>query len=227
MPGIIAPFQCAECAVSLVIVSPHTSNTTDGARKVLKFNHTRGCVPRYPSSTFTTTTTTTTTTTLYMPQEEGRRDRMDRTQTIKVFHSFLPRVTYSPTYFLKKSNTHRAWFIRNLENQCHIASIGSDADEYVQLIVCVLHHAATTKACTLDPVTFFKVAAGYTDPDPGTTHDNSPPDGDDSTDGDGDALFYCKYCSKPAQWSQRQTRSADEPMTVFVHCKSCGIDYRL
>ena len=98
-------------------------------------------------------------------------------------------------------------------------------DEYVQFVVCVLHHAATTKACALDPATVFKIAAGYTDPDPET--DNTSPDGDASADDDGDALFYCKYCSKPAQWSQRQTRSADEPMTVFVHCKSCGVDYRL
>ena len=196
---------------------------------MLKFNHTRGCVPRYPSSTLTTTTTTTTTTALYMPpQETDNRDRMDRSQTIRVFHSSLPRVTYSPTYILKKSSTHRTWFIRNLENQCHIASAGGDVDEYVQLIVCVLHHAAASTACALDPVTFFKVAAGYTDPNPETAPDKAPPNGDASTDGDdGDALFYCKYCSKPAQWSQRQTRSADEPMTVFVHCKSCGVDYRL
>ena len=35
--------------------------------------------------------------------------------------------------------------------------------------------------------------------------------------------FYCKKCGhrKCVYW-ERQTRSADEPMTVFVECKNCG-----
>ncbi|KAJ1621717.1 transcription factor S-II, central domain-containing protein [Pavlovales sp. CCMP2436] len=40
-----------------------------------------------------------------------------------------------------------------------------------------------------------------------------------------DGLFECPKCrSKKTQYSEKQTRSADEPTTKFCHCSSC--DYR-
>lgn len=40
-----------------------------------------------------------------------------------------------------------------------------------------------------------------------------------------DGLFECPKCkSKKTQYSEKQTRSADEPTTKFCHCSNC--DYR-
>ena len=41
------------------------------------------------------------------------------------------------------------------------------------------------------------------------------------------ALFICKLCkSENVNWSQKQTRSADEAMTVFLECITCGAKWR-
>ena len=41
------------------------------------------------------------------------------------------------------------------------------------------------------------------------------------------ALFICKLCkSENVNWSQKQTRSADEAMTVFLECANCGAKWR-
>lgn len=37
-----------------------------------------------------------------------------------------------------------------------------------------------------------------------------------------DGAFTCRCGSKKTVYTQLQTRSADEPMTTFVHCLSCG-----
>jgi len=38
-----------------------------------------------------------------------------------------------------------------------------------------------------------------------------------------DGAFTCRGCrSKKTVFTQMQTRSADEPMTLFVHCLNCG-----
>lgn len=35
--------------------------------------------------------------------------------------------------------------------------------------------------------------------------------------------FKCRRCgSDKTQYQQKQTRSADEPMTVFIECMACG-----
>lgn len=40
--------------------------------------------------------------------------------------------------------------------------------------------------------------------------------------------FKCGKCkSRECKYSQAQTRSADEPMTVFVSCLSCGNQWRM
>ena len=42
-------------------------------------------------------------------------------------------------------------------------------------------------------------------------------------DSDYEGIFKCKKCkSNKTEYSQMQTRSADEPMTTFVTCKNCG-----
>lgn len=40
-------------------------------------------------------------------------------------------------------------------------------------------------------------------------------------------LFKCPKCgAKDCMWEQRQTRSADEPMTVIATCNKCGFYWR-
>jgi DNA-directed RNA polymerase subunit M/transcription elongation factor TFIIS len=47
-----------------------------------------------------------------------------------------------------------------------------------------------------------------------------------------EGTFDCHNCARRGNYSRntsdyaQQTRSADEPMTVFVHCHSCGKDYK-
>lgn len=42
------------------------------------------------------------------------------------------------------------------------------------------------------------------------------------TEEDYEGLFMCRKCkSKKTEYYQLQTRSADEPMTTYVHCKEC------
>ena len=44
--------------------------------------------------------------------------------------------------------------------------------------------------------------------------------------------FDCGNCARKGMYSkntshyEKQTRSADEPMTIFMHCHTCGKDYR-
>ena len=44
---------------------------------------------------------------------------------------------------------------------------------------------------------------------------------------EGSTLFTCKRCkkSKTRYW-EMQTRSADEPMTIFIRCLNCGKEWR-
>jgi DNA-directed RNA polymerase subunit M/transcription elongation factor TFIIS len=43
----------------------------------------------------------------------------------------------------------------------------------------------------------------------------------------GSSLFTCKKCGKSrTNYYQQQTRSADEPMTVFIQCLNCGKEWR-
>jgi transcription elongation factor S-II len=40
-------------------------------------------------------------------------------------------------------------------------------------------------------------------------------------------MFQCGKCKKrECTFYQKQTRSADEPMTVFITCKACGHEWR-
>lgn len=47
-----------------------------------------------------------------------------------------------------------------------------------------------------------------------------------------EGTFDCTACARKGLYSkntsdyQRQTRSADEPMTIFMHCHTCGKNYR-
>lgn len=52
---------------------------------------------------------------------------------------------------------------------------------------------------------------------------------DDGTgDGQGVDIFQCPQCKKKnCSYYQKQTRSADEPMTVFCHCLECGKRFRI
>ena len=41
------------------------------------------------------------------------------------------------------------------------------------------------------------------------------------------AMYTCFKCgSKEIEWSEKQTRSADEPMTQFYKCMDCGNAWR-
>ena len=43
----------------------------------------------------------------------------------------------------------------------------------------------------------------------------------------GEGIFECKRCrSKNVQHTSKQTRSADEPETIFLSCTNCGITWR-
>lgn len=40
-------------------------------------------------------------------------------------------------------------------------------------------------------------------------------------------LFKCRKCGKSrTRYWEMQTRSADEPMTIFIHCLNCGKEWR-
>ena len=42
-----------------------------------------------------------------------------------------------------------------------------------------------------------------------------------------EGVFMCKKCkSKKTEYYQLQTRSADEPMTTYVHCKNCDNSWK-
>lgn len=47
-----------------------------------------------------------------------------------------------------------------------------------------------------------------------------------------EGTFDCGNCARKGMYSrntshyEKQTRSADEPMTIFMHCHTCGKDYR-
>ena len=47
-----------------------------------------------------------------------------------------------------------------------------------------------------------------------------------------EGTFDCGNCARKGLYSrntshyEKQTRSADEPMTIFMHCHTCGKDYR-
>lgn len=42
-----------------------------------------------------------------------------------------------------------------------------------------------------------------------------------------EGVFMCKKCkSKKTEYFQLQTRSADEPMTTYVHCKNCDNSWK-
>tara|TARA_Y100001970_G_C14123377_1_gene797578 strand:- start:620 stop:1162 length:543 start_codon:yes stop_codon:yes gene_type:complete len=41
-----------------------------------------------------------------------------------------------------------------------------------------------------------------------------------------ESLIKCTRCGGRATWKQRQTRSADEPMTQFCKCTRCGKEWR-
>lgn len=44
---------------------------------------------------------------------------------------------------------------------------------------------------------------------------------------DYEGIFMCKKCkSKKTEYYQLQTRSADEPMTTYVHCKNCDNNWK-
>jgi DNA-directed RNA polymerase subunit M/transcription elongation factor TFIIS len=42
-----------------------------------------------------------------------------------------------------------------------------------------------------------------------------------------EGIFMCRKCkSKKTEYHQLQTRSADEPMTTYVHCKNCDNSWK-
>lgn len=46
-------------------------------------------------------------------------------------------------------------------------------------------------------------------------------------DEDYEGIFMCRKCkSKKTEYYQLQTRSADEPMTTYVHCKNCDNNWK-
>ena len=48
-----------------------------------------------------------------------------------------------------------------------------------------------------------------------------------SEDPNYEGLFRCGKCkSNRTTYYQMQTRSADEPMTIFIRCLNCGKDWR-
>ena len=54
---------------------------------------------------------------------------------------------------------------------------------------------------------------------------NDDDDNDDDDDDDA-AMIRCRHCGGRAFWQQRQTRSADEPMTIFATCSKCRSSWR-
>lgn len=44
----------------------------------------------------------------------------------------------------------------------------------------------------------------------------------------GSTLYQCRQChARNTSSTSVQTRSADEPMTIFIHCLNCGFDWRI
>ena len=50
----------------------------------------------------------------------------------------------------------------------------------------------------------------------------------DLLEDDGTSLMQCSRChSSDIIWEQKQTRGADESMTVFFQCKNCGKRWKM
>ncbi len=52
--------------------------------------------------------------------------------------------------------------------------------------------------------------------------------GEDGPEDDVEGVVRCSRCkSSDIRWDQKQTRGADESMTIFFECKSCGKRWKM
>ena len=149
-----------------------------------------------------------------------------RLAILELLNSYLPKVTCTPRFEPRNSSLKNRWYVRIME-QLAFESATSE-NEYLQCVTILCEYLFTCTSSSLqeNPVDLFYRAHAL----PSDFQTATPvlkTAATDRTQTNEDVLFRCKKCGKPANWTQRQTRSADEAMTVFIHCPYCGFKERI
>ena len=119
-----------------------------------------------------------------------------------------------------KCSCAERWYSRAVESAIATEARGR-LPEYAQGILLAIEASHRGNALYVAP----EVLVYHHGDDKSTNDTDSCSKDSDSEDDDGSVMVRCK-CGGRAEWSQRQTRSADEAMTTFATCTKCHRTWR-
>ena len=114
------------------------------------------------------------------------------------------------------------WYARAVESVAAFKSCGR-LREYAQVVASAIEVAESVDSLPNDVLVLFDEVPAHGDDE---VHEVVHGGGGDEVHDDDDAMIRCKKCGGRAEWTQRQTRSADEAMTVFATCTKCRRTWR-